>query len=347
MTWSLTRLPSQLTRGLRARLAYASFKATNNVSNVPLPDLEHRIGETTPPLPSSPFRAPAPPRSPFTSPHKRRVNMPPPASPSYSLYSSLLGPPPTKRPRHAHSLLSSTGPGPSPSDLLPSYSPGTPRSKGRASPQGTPHGLSPFPSGGQGRTVRTVMEGRARSTMTEKEDINAAATLTALMFNRGSPRQRAEDSSTRTTTPVPSHENKPTEDADAAELMLYLATSPSPARPTVVRRAPPTTVGRILFPSASVTNHGEDQVGRPVTPGLTASQSSSQDTAVSQLLPPPPSPSRAHARSPASEGSNARKSTPFDVSRKLFSDGDDTRRISDRDGARFSLGKGIDLVEAQ
>jgi len=196
------------------------------------------------------------------------------------------------------------------------------------------------------------MEGRARSNVTEKEDINAAATLTALMFNRGSPRQRGDEAPQRTTTPnPPSQEPKATEDADAAELMLYLATSPSPVRPPVARRSAPTSMGRVLFPGSN--NQKEEAGDRPPTPGLTASQSSqgsSQET-ISQLLPPPPSPSRHTGRSPGVDSGNSRKASPFEMSRKLFVDSDDTRRMSElRDvggGSRFSLGKGIDLVEAQ
>ncbi|KIJ52394.1 hypothetical protein M422DRAFT_43271 [Sphaerobolus stellatus SS14] len=342
-----------LTRGLRARLAYASFKATHNLSHATLPDLEERIYEPTPSPAPSPSPAPVPPQSPFSSPHKRRPAMPPPASPSRSLYSSLLGPP-TKRARHVYGP--GLGPGPSPSDLLPSYTPATPRSRATASPRRTPHGQSPFPNNGQGRTVRTVMEGRARSTVTEKEDINAAATLTALMFNRGSPRTRPEEGTRRTATPAPPQESKSTEDADAAELMLYLATSPSPVRPTVVRRPPSTSMGRVLFPGATSANEKDDAADRPGTPGLTNSQSSSQassqESSASQLLPPPPSPSRSQARSPKA-ALNARKS-PNPLPRKLFADSEEARRISElRDGGggggspRFSLGKGIDLVEAK
>ena len=351
----LTRRVAQLTRGLRARLAYASYKAANNLSHVPLPVLEDRIHAPSP--------SPAPQQPPSTPAHKRRAAMAPPHSPSRSLYASLLGPPP-KRPRHIYGptpVTSSTSslPGPSPADLLPPYpaAPATPRKPPPGSPrQHAPqHGpSSPFVNGGQGRTVRTVLQGRARSTVTEKEDMNAAATLTALMFNRASPRQRGDDAGGgRTTTPAPSHDQKLTEDADAAELMLYLATSPSPARPTVARRTAPGSMGRVLFAGAGAGGSSKldrDTVadGGDITPALTAGQSSipsSQETNVpSQLLPPPPSPSRpAAGKKSASASASA---SPFDVSRRLFGDDEESSRMSDS-GARFGLGKGIDLVEAK
>ncbi|KAF8517708.1 hypothetical protein BU17DRAFT_66781 [Hysterangium stoloniferum] len=309
---------SKLTRSLRARLAYASYKATNNLSHVPLPVLEDRIQ----PSPSPP---PAPP-----SPHKRRAaTMAPPASPSSSsrsLYSSLLGPP-NKRARHVYGPANGPGSGPSPSDLLASYhaTPATPR-KGQ-----------PSPFSGQGRTVRSVR------TVTEKEDMNAAATLTALMYNRASPRQGGG----RTSTPAPPLA-KPTEDADAAELMLYLATSPSPARPTVARRAPPTSMGRVLF-AAGTGEEAKDR-DRDTTPELSHSQASSfasQESSQGLLHPPPELRKSADASSSRkSTPFGVSSSTPFDVSRKLFADEED-KGGGGAGGGGFSLGKGIDLVEAK
>lgn len=340
---------AQLTRGLRARLAYASYKAANNLSHVPLPVLEDRIHEPSPSL--SP--APQPPSSPYSATQKRRAAMAPPSSPSRSLYSSLLGPPPSKRPRHVYGVASASGSGPTPADFLSAYTPTTPR-KPPPSPHRSTHVHSPFVNGGQGRTVRTVLQGRARSTVTEKEDMNAAATLTALMFNRASPRQRSEDGGPRTTTPVPLSGHKATEDADAAELMLYLATSPSPVRPPVTRRAPG-SMGRVLFPGAgAVKPDVESFTDGDMTPALTAGHASSgpssQETnAMSQLLPPPPSPSLSLSRSQPVGSPSTKKTGSFDVSRRLFADSDESHRIVElrEGGARFGLGKGIDLVEAK
>lgn len=184
--------------------------------------------------------------------------------------------------------------------------------------------------------------------------MNAAATLTALMFNRASPRQRSEDGGPRTTTPVPLSGHKATEDADAAELMLYLATSPSPVRPPVTRRAPG-SMGRVLFPGAgAVKPDVESFTDGDMTPALTAGHASSgpssQETnAMSQLLPPPPSPSLSLSRSQPVGSPSTKKTGSFDVSRRLFADSDESHRIVElrEGGARFGLGKGIDLVEAK
>lgn len=247
----------------------------------------------------------------------------------------------------------------------------------------------------------------------------------------------------RSTTPISN--TKSSEDADAAELMLYLATSPSPARPTTssMPRRTNTTMGRILFAgagegedsaatSASGSGSGyaaggallsgagsssftsptgrsgrshhmhpdgdgvvdmmdiDDRGDGVATPILTFSQSSQESAASvsstsssSVLAPPPPL-----LRSPALPfGSPTTKSSSaFGASRKLFIDGEDTRRIMglatgtyssspspspgsqpphNRDGSAnasnninrnttnanssggFTLGKGIDLVEAK
>lgn len=226
----------------------------------------------------------------------------------------------------------------------------------------------------------------------------------------------------RATTPISN--TKSSEDADAAELMLYLATSPSPARPTTgsMPRRTPTSMGRILFAGESedsasgyagamsgvgsssglastvsspsrngrshvhmdgdahpsmdmmdvdVDTHDRDGVA---TPNLTFSQSSQESTASSVLAPPPP------LRSPGLPyASPTKPPSSFGASRKLFIDGEDTRRIMgmatgtytstspssqphNRDGSSanningntnasssngFTLGKGIDLVEAK
>ncbi|GJJ08054.1 hypothetical protein Clacol_002261 [Clathrus columnatus] len=440
---------SKLTRGLRARLSYATYKATHNISHVPLPVLENRI-QTPSPAPSP---TPTPP-----SPSKRRggpdtATMPPPPSPSRSLYSALLGPPPQKRPRHIYgpaltSSLSSTSNSPShsptPADLLSTYSPspthapGTPRSKTFAVANATSSysntagagGMSTSPfSNATGRTVRTVMQGRARSAITEKEDMNAAATLTALMFtNRASPRQQSQAQAqpgpslqgehqhlsvgndmgmVRPTTPVSSV--KSNEDADAAELMLYLATSPSPARggTSSMPRRTPTSMGRVLFAGEGAASNslsgsggiasgstssfrrqrkasGDDDMdmdvdkpdrGGSTTPDLSFSQSSQESAVSTSLLAPPPP-----LRSPAQSHPSLTKPSSHGTSRKLFIDGEDTRRImgvsmgistgtyppspssnmaqkntgnGSSNGAGnssptgFTLGKGIDLVEAK
>jgi len=75
---------------------------------------------------------------------------------------------------------------------------------------------------------------RDRRRRSDGEDLRAAATLTSFL------RQRHTRSSSHASAP---------DDNEAADLMLFLATSPSPARPS---RRPPdlNNKGRILFPSS-------------------------------------------------------------------------------------------------
>ncbi|KAF7796450.1 hypothetical protein EIP86_007627 [Pleurotus ostreatoroseus] len=107
----------QLARGLRTRLAYASFKAANNLTRNTLPDLEAQaLSHATSAkvlsakVPSNHYNNPAtqgngavgtatPSRTP------RKGAMAPPsvtASATQSLYASLLQPPPSKRARTIH-----------------------------------------------------------------------------------------------------------------------------------------------------------------------------------------------------------------------------------------------------
>jgi hypothetical protein len=123
--------PPQLTRGLRARLSYATYKATHNVAHLPIGDLESHVRDDALAMwapsrniyndgsatqgnnimhPSSgPARkgAMAPPttipssnsRNHQASPGKRESLS---ANAAHSLYASILAPPPAKRARTIH-----------------------------------------------------------------------------------------------------------------------------------------------------------------------------------------------------------------------------------------------------
>ncbi|QRV74994.1 hypothetical protein RhiJN_03009 [Ceratobasidium sp. AG-Ba] len=257
----------RLARVLRARLSYASYKATHNVAHVPLTSLEHQLASR-----------PAPPPDPSALSPKRKLNhtsmMPPPAhndgsrlwrSAGMSLYQAVLAP---NEPGSSH------GPGPAPNGV---NHPRRSRAHGpiNAHPSTQPNGrerlLAP------GRTVRNAPRRRHAHTLsTEREDINAATTLTAIMRGGGTPTNtlsRASSASSVGALPVseaPASGGGRTpqpDDAQAAELMLFLATSPSPARPSTTRPRQPTSQppssgmsglglvdshgpARVLFPSA-------------------------------------------------------------------------------------------------
>ncbi|KAG9016525.1 hypothetical protein FRB93_010774 [Tulasnella sp. JGI-2019a] len=247
----------KLARELRARLSYATFKTSHNVSHLPLITLEQKFG-AKPPQASSPSSSSH--HQNLISPRARTHSqlMPPPVSSprsNQSLYSTLLGSsgpvPPTKRAKHA-----------------PSSSYQSSSSSHRINP------LSPqsMPLHG-GRSIHN----RHRSTgqINDNDDISAAATLTSLLLTRpggssisdgrGSSLSRSSSRASVTafqpsqqsqTTQVSSSQQsssfsynriggdlassssqgRPTtpqpDDAQAAELMLFLATSPSP-RPSV------------------------------------------------------------------------------------------------------------------
>lgn len=157
-----------------------------------------------------------------------------------------------------------------------------------------------------GRTVRNVTRRRHAHTLsTEREDINAATTLTAIMRGGSTPASTLSRTSSASSTGARVSAELSTQgggertpqpdDAQAAELMLFLATSPSPARPTATRsRQPPPhppsssgmpglglgvgprATGRVLFPSST---DGDSRVQQLPTP------EASQGTATS--TPPP------------------------------------------------------------
>ncbi|KAF9514592.1 hypothetical protein BS47DRAFT_863735 [Hydnum rufescens UP504] len=361
---------AKLTRALRARLSYASYKAAHNLSHVPLHTLEHR--QPPSPMPNRTIyqehRPNHPPTGrdpvPLSQGFKRRQNqnqmMPPPAAPS--LYSALLGntpapgdgsiTPSNKRVRHA---LSADASPKASTSTTPRVSSPTPRSGTRRK---KPRTASP-----SSRSITSTLSARTtdvemRDGTTELEDMTAAAALTSLLHNTTnssgsgasgphSPTlshtssfesesfSRAPVSSSRGSmgngvlSPSPQISGrgttpKPAVDADAAELMLFLATSPSPARANIrrpERTASGKNAGRVLFPASSQGSASSaeesEHVGGGNTRGkyapgdsrITRSSSQRSDTVLyrgasagklksstgdpiipGELLPPPPSP---------------------------------------------------------
>ncbi|KAH7915604.1 hypothetical protein BJ138DRAFT_18002 [Hygrophoropsis aurantiaca] len=294
---------SVVTRALRARLSYASYKAIHNIPHVPLNDLE----EKTRRLSVAPNRVIGTKRKASTGNsnhynnpatqdvHPRKGTMEPPAtstsiSRSYyptanNLFTTLLGTPPLKQARTVHN---SSDPPLEAASRSPVGS--RPRKGSRASDHAP--------------TVRSVAEGTRAQARNRKQDTvrprgkradkgkrkesaehaadverQAVATLTSLLHARpsiasvSSPRsslsagsdagslqslsQYAQSSARTTTSLLPSaessfaipnrsatpprpsadntHSTPRADDEEAANLMLYLHTSPSPVRPTTTR----------------------------------------------------------------------------------------------------------------
>ncbi|KAG8748226.1 hypothetical protein FRC10_007614 [Ceratobasidium sp. 414] len=269
---------SKLARVLRARLSYASYKATHNVAHVPLTSLEHQLASR-----------PAPPPDPSALSPKRKLThttmMPPPVqndgsrlwrSAGMSLYQAVLAP---------NDPGSSHAPSPLPNGVLSSRRSRPHHGPINGHPSSQLNGRERLSA--PGRTVRNAARRRHAHTLsTEREDINAATTLTAIMRGGGTPAttlSRASSASSAGARPAseippPASGGDRTpqpDDAQAAELMLFLATSPSPARPTTTRPRPqpapsglglgvdPRGTARVLFPSPA---DGDSRVQQLPTP---------------------------------------------------------------------------------
>jgi hypothetical protein len=284
-----------LTRGLRARLGYASYKATHNLSASTLRDLEART-------PSQPVSYPRPNTFPPPTSNiggnvlvrKGSMGPPPPvtASAGQSLFASLLGPPPAKRARTIRNPQDPHVPAP-----VRPFSTASPsrRSVGSERARTNVHTSVAERTRSHARAPKRDVRKKPRAkkgkgkedALSEVDDIKAAATLTSLLMHSrpgtmagSSPRSSTSgksdsrsayphfaQSSTRannvgvvsgdpsglskTPSPPGKHDGNsrtprpkrgaggtpgsaPT-DSEAAELMMFLATSPSPARPNVNR----------------------------------------------------------------------------------------------------------------
>lgn len=304
---------SMVTRNLRARLSYASYKATHNIPHVKLTDLEAktRTLAAAPPRLIGTKRKAAAGNNYYNNPATqgtvaRRGAMAPPAisgtsSPSVprshypttmtgsspkatqSLFTTLLGPPPSKQ---ARTVRNSTDP------PVQAAARSTAGSRSRGSDRASAIRSIAESTRAQSRSRKEDVtrpkpkradKGKQKASVADSADVErqAVATLTSLLQSRpsvasvSSPRSTLStvsdassfqslsqyaQSSARTTTAatslLPSAEssfNMPraatpprdsgdnmystprADDEEAAKLMLYLHTSPSPARPTTTR----------------------------------------------------------------------------------------------------------------
>lgn len=304
---------SMVTRNLRARLSYASYKATHNISHVKLTDLEAktRALAAAPPRLIGTKRKATTGNNYYNNPATqgtvaRRGAMAPPAvsaasalsvsrshypttvtgsSPNatQSLFTTLLGPPPLKQ---ARTVRNSTDP------PVQAAARSTAGSRSRGSDRASALRSIAESTRAQSRSRKEDMtrskpkradKGKQKASAVDSADVErqAVATLTSLLQSRpsvasvSSPRstlstasdassfqslsqyaQSSARTSTAATSLLPSAESSFTmpraatpprnsgdniystpraDDEEAAKLMLYLHTSPSPARPTTTR----------------------------------------------------------------------------------------------------------------
>lgn len=194
----------QLTRALRTRLSYASFKAMNNLTHTTLHDLETQSSHqlANPRLGSGKASAnhyanPAMqgsstnPTSSSKQASRKGPMAPPPttASAAQSLFTSILAPPPTKRVRTIHNP--DDPPVPAPEKGKPS----TPLKKPPKSPR-TAEGAHGHARGKKDARSKVKEKGKAREVERRMDtdthttdgdiDMKAAATLTSLLLARPS-----------------------------------------------------------------------------------------------------------------------------------------------------------------
>ena len=210
----LTCLLFQLTRSLRTRLSYATYKATHNLAHTTLRDLEAKTESQTalyrPPSGTSRnyYNNPATqgisvsqaPSAPRNAARKGNMAPPPPlsttASATQSLFASILAPPPTKRVRTIHNPQDP--PVPAPAKPKPVSPPKKISSKAKAKAAAASAQLKSRArkdkddkgkrrDTGGGRAISRVPSSGSQDNIEDAEmDMKAAATLTSLLRSRPS-----------------------------------------------------------------------------------------------------------------------------------------------------------------
>lgn len=184
----------QLTRGLRTRLSYASFKATNNLTHNTLHDLENDVqlqSRAAASRSGNYYNNPATQSSAATGgrPSGRKGPMGPPApvtaSATHSLFATLLAPPPAKRARTIHNPQDPPVPAPA---KVQAPSPSRKASKPTRGAQSSPSKAkgkrsTREKSGAKGKGKQEEIHELEGRTADMDIDIQAAATLTSLLLS--------------------------------------------------------------------------------------------------------------------------------------------------------------------
>ncbi|KAG8973853.1 hypothetical protein FRC05_008073 [Tulasnella sp. 425] len=284
----------KLASELSTRLKYAAFKTSNRISELPFTSVERQF--TSKPRPSPSTIQQQQRQQQHTLSQKQKLahtqTMPPPASPgTQSLYSALLGSnpmPPAKRARHESSPnLGGTSRHAPPHTASPFIDPnGTrnihnsgKRSQGNSNepdditaaatltslllnrPNSRSEGGSTLSRTSSAASVTTFAQS-SQPTLSQQSQVTASSSsfVRSQSFG-GHSRTGSNVTVTGGSQPLPERPTRPktpqTDDAQAAELMLFLATSPSPARSNHSRTRSESRSGALL-PKARVLFAGGD-----------------------------------------------------------------------------------------
>ncbi|KAH8074815.1 hypothetical protein BXZ70DRAFT_902800 [Cristinia sonorae] len=194
---------SKLTRGLRARLSYATYKATHNLTHTTLNVLEELTEQrmaaahgSPSKLPNNYYNNPATQGNSAMSssaPLSRKGSMLPPtisASAGKSLFNSILAPPPAKRARTIHNPEDPPIVAPPKPKAAPTARKGGKQT--RSTPAGSTKSKSRKDPKGKGKDTGGRASGHGLTPRSSFEDTNndvdmkAAATLTSLLLSRPS-----------------------------------------------------------------------------------------------------------------------------------------------------------------
>ncbi|EMD33875.1 hypothetical protein CERSUDRAFT_117401 [Gelatoporia subvermispora B] len=320
---------AKLTRGLRTRLSYATYKATHNLSHNTLHDLEAQAESQEAQMrplgnrpvnhfTNSPAQGPtAAPTTPGRTVARKGSMAPPPpvtASATHSLFSSILAPPPAKRARTIHNP--DDPPVPAPTKAKPAASPsrkhhGADGSYSRVKERKVPKHHDKGKSKQAGRT------GGQEVTADVDIDMKAAATLTSLLLssrpsisaNTSSPRSSVSTGSDMGSTQSYQHfVQSSSRTGTAATSLMPSAESSFVMRPGPSTTPPPPTnteSGQGLMRSASLmsaaTTTPKGQARPAERVGGSATPHPPSDTEAADLmlfLATSPSPVRPTTRDP-------------------------------------------------
>ncbi|KAG8896877.1 hypothetical protein FRC01_011578 [Tulasnella sp. 417] len=317
----------KLASELSTRLKYAAFKTSNRISEVPFTAVERQFTSKPRPSPSAIQQQQRQQQHTLSPKHKlaHTQSMPPPPSPGgQSLYSALLGSnpmPPAKRARHQGlPNLGGTSRHAPPQTASPFMDPNGTRNIHNSGkrpnepdditaaatltslllnrPNSRSEGGSTLSRTSSAASVTTFAQS-SQPTMSQQSQVTApSSSFVRSQSLGGHSRTGSNVTVTAGSQPaVPERPTRPktppTDDAQAAELMLFLATSPSPARSNHSRTRSESRPGALL-PKARVLFTGTDTAPAvtQTSKAITSNNNQPKLEPAAALLPTPSSSSQ-------------------------------------------------------